>query len=601
MAQAQDSAELGMYTVTDSRIETSVLEAASNVQVITREQIAVLPVTSVNELLQHVSGVDLRQRGAWGAQADVGLRGGSFDQTLVLVNGIKVNDPQTGHHTLNLGINLASIKQIEVIKGPAAARYGLNAFSGVINIVTEPDASNGIRIEGNAGQADNSRLPNEFRGGYDGGAAVNVGGKRMRHFISTSRTVSTGYRPNTDLQRHTINYQSILKTGFGEFNAMGSYVKNEFGSAGFYAWPIDSSSEEAVETYLAALQHSVRFGAISLKTKGYLRKNFDTYTLFRERPEVFQNRHRTDVGGAEVHGTLTHGIGVVGLGIEYRQEAISSNNLGQEKRDNFGLFAENNLRFLKERITLNTGFYLNNSNQFGTQFLPAVSLSARLSQSWNAFASWGQSFRVPTFTDLYYVGPTNLGNPDLKPEKSTNYEAGVKWREAAHFVQLSAFYQQGSDLIDWVRATENEPWQPRNYEAVATTGIDFNYELRAKKRITNALSWEMVRVNYTWLDMQINSPEQEISRYALSNLQHQVTAQSALKIWDRVGTTLTARYLDRTAYKSYWLLDARLSYSWEKVNVWADIANLLDTEYTEVGNAPLPGRWYRVGFGVNIP
>lgn len=598
--QAQTNVELGEVTVTDNRLETPLMESGRNVQVLTRQQIEQLPVQNVNDLLQYVSGIDLRQRGAWGAQADVSLRGGSFDQCLVLVNGIKVNDPQTGHHTLNLGIDLASIQQIEVIKGPAAARYGLNAFSGVINIITKPASETQGSIGSSVAQGYDSQLPDAFRGGYDVHGAVHLARKNTRHMISGGRTQSTGYRPNTDLQRHTLFYQSITETKVGEFNVMGSFVRNDFGASGFYAFPIDSTSEEQVETYLAAVQHSIRKGAFQFRTKAYFRQNHDTYTLFREAPSIYQNHHRTDVSGAEFHAAYTYEIGTAGIGLEWRQEAINSTNLGLWTRNNAGLFAENRLWLLKERLALNTGFYLNQSSAFGTQFLPSVDLNYQVTDGLNAFGSWGQSFRVPTFTDLYYVGPTNIGNAGLKPEKATNYEAGFKWNQGAHHTQASGFYQQANDLIDWVRDSLHHPWQPQNYDDVTTTGFELNHELRAKRVLTPWLQWNMVRVGYTWLHMQINTGGEAISRYALNNLRHQVTLQTALKVKERWSLTLTGRYLDRQAYTSYWLVDARVRYTADRFSVWADGSNLLDTDYIEAGNAPMPGRWFRLGFDLTI-
>ena len=173
-ALAQDSLTIEEIVVTGRRFETSLMESGRNVQVLTRRQIERLPVQSFTELLQYIPGLDLRQRGAFGAQADLSLRGGGFDQTLLLLNGVKLNDPQTGHHNLNLGIDLAAIQQIEIIKGPAAARYGLNAFSGVINIITRPAAEPGGQMELTAGRAAASQLPDDFYGGYQLRGAANL-------------------------------------------------------------------------------------------------------------------------------------------------------------------------------------------------------------------------------------------------------------------------------------------------------------------------------------------------------------------------------------------------------------------------------------------
>ena len=396
-------------------------------------------------------------------------------------------------------------------------------------------------------------------------------------------------------------YQSITESSIGTFNVMGSFVSNAFGASGFYAFPIDSSSEEEVNTFLTAIQHTFTKGAFRLHSKVYSRKNFDTYTLFRKRPEVFQNVHRTDVEGAEVHGTYTYKVGTIGLGTEYRREAINSSNLGLWTRDNIGVFVENRLWLMKERLAINTGAYINVSSDFGTQILPSIELNYKINKRLALFGNAGQSFRVPTFTDLYYVGPTNVGNADLKPESSTNYEVGVKAKEGAHFIQVSGFYQDASDLIDWVRDSVFQPWQPQNYESVVTTGLEFNYELRVKQNIGNSLfSWDMARIGYTYLDMQAQSQGESISRYAISNLRNQLTFQTTFSYSNKLSLSLTSRYLDRPIYNSYWLVDSRIQYRVSNASFWLDCTNILDTQYIETANALMPGRWFRAGFEIVI-
>lgn len=598
---AQDTNELKPFTISGNRMETPLMESGRNVQLITSEMIEAMPVQNLNELLQHISGVDFRQRGAWGAQADVSLRGGTFDQTLILVNGIKVSDPQTGHHNMNLGIDLNAIKQIEVIKGPAAARYGLNAFSGVINIIIAPEEDDQLRMGFGAAQAHNSKLPEPFYGGYQSHASAHFGVGKSRQMLSFSRDQSTGYRQNTDLNRHSVNYLGELKGRFGKFAALGSLVDNAFGAAGFYAFPIDSTSEEQVRTYMAALQHTISRGAFRLHTKIYSRKNFDTYTLFREQPEVFQNRHRTDVEGIELHGAFTYDIGTLGMGLEYRREAINSTNLGLRVRDNYGVFLENRLWLMKDRLTVNTSLYINESSDFDMQFLPSLELSYSLTERLSFFGNAGQSFRVPTFTDLYYQGPTNIGNPNLTPERSINYEIGSKWMVRNQFVQASAFYQNATNLIDWVRDSLTQPWQPRNYDAVATIGAEFNYELRLKMPIAmTPFSIGFMRIGYTWLDMRIADKKESISRYALNNLRHQANTQLSLSWNDRFFIIPTIRFVDRKNYKQYWLADMRLKYKIKDVALWFDCTNLFDTDFIEAANAPMPGRWYRAGVDLRL-
>jgi iron complex outermembrane receptor protein len=595
---AQD--ELPMFTVTGNRLSSSIMASGRNMEVITKTDIEMLPVNHLNEVLQYVAGVDFRQRGAFGAQADVSIRGGTFEQTLILLNGIKVSDPQTGHHNMNLGIDLNAIERIEVIKGPAAARYGLNTFSGVINIITLPKDTAGVSVSSTVAQSSNQSATDPFYGGYEVQSTAHFGASKSRHMVSGTRQQSTGYRPNTDLDRNSLFYQGVSETKWGTFDAMASILANAFGASGFYAYPIDANSEEVVNTYLFALTHKLDFARWRLSSRIYSRKNFDTYTLFRDAPEIFQNRHRTDVEGAELHGALEYSFGTVGVGLEYRREAINSSNLGQWLRDNGGVFLENRMLFAKKKLAVNTGAYLNVSSDYGTQLLPSIEASYNIKKHWSIFGNAGQSFRVPTFTDLYYVGPTNLGNADLQPEQSNQFEGGFKWHHAMQFLQVSYFYQQATDLIDWVRMNTLDPWQPQNHERVNTSGIDAAYSRRFDIEKSRWLRPRMAKLGYTWLQMEQTSSDALISRYALNNLNHQVTASCDMLLGRNYAVSLTGRYLDRNAYKDYMLLDARLQYKKERFELWLDASNLLNTYYIEVGNAPMPRRWFRLGLQFNL-
>lgn len=591
---------LSTFTITGNRLESSVMESGRNIQVITRKQIEALPVNSLNEALQYVAGLDFRQRGAFGAQADVSVRGGTFDQTLILVNGIKAIDAQTGHHNMNLGIDLQAIEQIEVIKGPAAARYGLNAFSGVINIITKPAETAEWTVSSSVAQdaADSSVQP--FYGGYEVNTTAHLGTEQSRHLVSLGRLQSTGYRPNTDLDRNNVFYQGETRTQLGNFKAMANVVNNTFGASGFYAFPIDSSSEEGVTTFLTALEHQLSTGRFKLTSRIYSRKNFDTYTLFRAQPQIFQNRHRTDVEGGEIHGAYAYGVGSFGAGLEYRREAINSSNLGLWVRDNGGFFVENRLYLLKQKLALNTSAYINVSSDYGVQILPAMEASYAVTEQWSVFGNAGRSFRVPTFTDLYYVGPTNVGNANLQPEQSDQVELGLKWGYGGQLLQASFFNQRSQDLIDWVRSSETEAWTPENYEFVVTNGVDVNYTWMPIGASNDGVRVGQLRVGYTYLDMQRQSIDARISRYALNNLRHQLTLNGGLNLGVHWAISLNARYLDRVAYQNYVLLDAHIQYAQDRFEWCLDATNVLDTDYIEAANAPMPGRWMRMGLMVRL-
>ena len=609
-AQAQTDTlhtiELANVIIAENRLQVPFSESARSIQIITREDIERAPVRSVNELLTYVAGVDVRQRGPGGVQADVSVRGGTFEQTLVLINGVKVSDPQTGHHQMNLPVTLDAIERIEVLKGPAARVYGQNAFAGAINIVTrvpdEPGVSAGV-----------------YGGDFQtlgGNVGLTLPGQHYRQHLSLSHDRSAGYRPNADYQVTNAFYQSYLKTKSGRFNVMGGHSWRAFGAGGFYV--PESSEYEKVTTSLVSLDYQGKAGRWTYQPRVYGRRNHDDYVFLRSSPAAYRNLHTTHAGGAELHTTYRNALGLTGLGTEVRHERISSNGirtlrdsagaaidtvtvpfLGQRQRTLLGFFAEHRFYFF-DRLDVTPGLYVNWYSDYGWNYFPGIDASWEIDAAWRLFANVGRSFRIPTYTDLYYDGPTNIGNEQLRPEDAVTYEGGVKYFGKTVWGQASYFRRDASRLIDWVRVSQEEPWQPRNFYDVDVQGIEMgiNFDF---SRNENAL-FRTLSLNYTYLNADLENTEAVESRYALDVLNHQLVLSADHRIWLGLRHSLRARYLDRatSTLKDYFLLDSRVYYQTEQINIYAEATNLTNTQYTEAGYVPMPGRWLRAGVSLMI-
>jgi len=201
----QDTTDLKEVVVSTTKLEIPFSKNFRTVKIISSDYIKNSPASNVSDLLQEITGIDVRRRGVGGVQGDLYIRGGGFDQTLLLVDGMKMDDAQTGHHTLNMILPLYLIERIEVIKGPAARIFGQNAFNGAINIITK-------EIKGEKKQIDLS-LKEISYGSFEQkniSAVTKIITNKVKSLISFSNNNSDGYRHNTDYKRN--NY--FVKTSF---------------------------------------------------------------------------------------------------------------------------------------------------------------------------------------------------------------------------------------------------------------------------------------------------------------------------------------------------------------------------------------------------
>ena len=589
--------------ISENRLQIPFTKQNRNIQIIDRTQIEALPARSINELLSHVAGVDLRQRGPFGSQADVSIDGGSFEQTLILVNGIKVLDPQTGHNSLNLPIPTDAIERIEIIRGPAARIYGINSLTGAINIVTRSPAQSGVSAHAYTGSGFKKDTANNNTLFH--GRGVQVGGtyagQHHRHTLSGSHESGNGYRYNTAFRNNKVFYQGDAFTNETDvLSLMGGYVHNDFGANGYYAAPGDIESQEVVQTILAAIgyrgQLTERF---LLSPRVSYRYGYDDYRYFRHDLSRARSQHHTHTVNTEVNGTLQTPVGDIGMGLEMRNEIIRSTNIGDHDRDNYGLYAE----FKTERIKnfmFNAGAYVNYNSDYGWQVFPGIDLGYQLDDNWKLVAHTGTGQRIPSFTDLYLdQRPGNIGNPQLLAENAWHAEGGIKYIDSRLIAHAGYFYRNLNDFIDWVRLSLDEPWQPHNFQRNRTQGITFSSNYRLSEDESKA-TW-MAGLSYTWLSPQFEDSHDAgfLSKYAIESLRHQLVANINLTT-GRFSATAATRFNERISYKSYVVGDMRLAYHFNALDVYVDAQNIFDVTYIEAAAIPMPGRWFSLGIRYGI-
>ncbi|NTW23658.1 MAG: TonB-dependent receptor [Lentimicrobium sp.] len=585
------------------------------VQVITRAEIAQSPATDLAGLLEHIRGVDIRQRGAFGMQADISIRGGSFDQTLILINGVNISDPQTGHHNLNIPVDLSSIQRIEVLQGPGARVFGPNAFNGVINII--------------AGEPEKPQLTASLSGGQYGfaraSATVSVGKGNFRNFLGLSANRSDGYTENTDFKNGNLYYRTLIPLGGASFDLQAGYTARAFGANSFYT-PRYPEQFEETRSQFASLKFTPP-GRINLKPVVYWRRHHDRFELFRnEAPEWYKthNYHMTDVAGGSLNWMTAGRFGKTSLGADYRFEHILSNVLGglmdvtkpvpgeddvlftrSFQRQSFSLMAEQ--AFYLEKFSVSAGLltHINKALPEGISLYPGIDLGWQLYRNLRWYATANRTLRLPTFTDLFYSGPTNTGNPELKPEEAVSLESGFKGSLKSLDFELSVYHRWGRNMIDWVKFPGDEKWQSLNLTEVNVTGLEAGVNIPLGRKSKNPEDLQRLSINYTWLDANKRS-DGFTSLYVLDHLRHKLDLSLGHRITLNSGFELRFSWQDRAGgylpftdgvftseipYKPVWLAGSRVYYNFTHFQLYVDASNLFDKEVIDHANVPQPGRW----------
>lgn len=581
LAQFEKNYLLDEVVVTSSRIPLNISDLSRSVVIFDSSDIKRMPVNSVQDLLQYVGGLDLKQRGVEGVQADVSIRGGTFEQTLVLIDGIKISDPQTGHHNLNLPLNPDNIERIEVLKGQGSSIYGPNAFSGIVNIITKKPQNNSFSMKLSGGQYGyyQASLNSSFM----------IGG--FGNILSLSKKKSDGYRHNTNFNSIDFLYGSSLKSELGTADFFIGYNDKEFGANSFYSERFPNQWEHTTTKFIN-FSFNTATKTYSITPKVYWRRNDDEFLLNYKNPSFYRNIHQTDILGAEIQSTISSSFGITAVGGEYKKDKIKSTNLGNHQRENYGLFAEHNVKPFSELLIVVNGYAYKYAD-IGWKFWPGVNLSYKLSKQLRLFGSIGKAFRIPTYTELYYSDPVTRGNPKLKFEESVNYELGVNSSNLLYNFNFSLFRKEGTNIIDWVRQSGNDIWMVMNFAEVNTNGFECDFSLKPN-RLIDWLFLNNFGIKYTYLNSD-KSTGQFQSRYVLDYLKHQLIINLANPLPFNINQSWYIRYEDRVNLGSNFIVDMQLLHQFKKFEIFTKITNLFNKSYKDISGISLPGRWIIAG------
>lgn len=633
--------DLDTIQVSASRTSTPLRLALKSLDLLPRQDLEDSPSSTLGDVLEQITSLDLRHRGPMDIQVDPGIRGGTFDQTLILINGVKMTDPQTGHHQMNLPVSPGNLSHVEILETGGSRIYGPNAFSGAIHLHTLTSGPDRLRVS--------------VHGGSYGLASVSVLGQlntgKWFSMIHVDAARSDGYRPNTDFQQGN----AWLQTGFIEGNRQlliqGGTNAKAFGAQDFYSSRY-AEQFEATRTTMVSARYS---GGSSWRymVQCFARQHNDRFELFREGDRYYtyqsagffakdngevavfvpgvtedwnfyrgHNYHRTRVYGGEASLAHTWGAaGTTSIGVEIREEQILSNVLGkvldepvdvpgevrgeylrQDARTNLSAFVEHGVELRRWRV--NGGLLINDNSAFGTDLLPGLDIGYLMSPEMMVYASADRSFRFPTFTDLYYNLGGAKGSTDLQPEYSINLELGVRATQGSHAWRMAGFRRDGRELIDWVQ-WKPDSLQAENLTRVIMTGVTLGWTW------TSPFSWmDKLTAGYTGMWAESEGPAVP-SLYVLDQLRHKlmILARHSLGKWgatwvvniqDRAGDYVDFPTGLRTCYETIFLVDLRVDYTLKWGQLFIAGCNLLDREYVDRGNVLQPGLWLQGGITVDM-
>lgn len=614
--------ELEEVEVTGSRVPLTVSQAARIVTVLDREAIAAAPVQSINDLLKYAAGVDVRQRGDMGVQTDISIRGGTFDQITILLNGINICDPQTGHNAADFPVELSEIERIEVLEGPAGRVYGTSSLVGAINIVTRTAKDSGAEVFADGGSY----------GYFNGGAIVSHVRNGLSNQVSGSYSRSDGFSRskagnlNADFKYARLFYQGRYENDQVDVRWHAGFTNKDYGANTFYSTLSDEQFEH-VRKYYTAVQAETKGNVYHFKPSVYWNRSDDRFEFYRGMPEKSPfNYHQTDVYGVNLNNYIQTFLGKTAFGAEFRNEGVRSTSLGEPlnspvkvpgadadftlglNRTNLSFHLEHNI--VLRRFTLSAGVIAvkNTGNEMKFRFYPGVDASYQFARDWKVYASYNTSLRMPTFTELYYSVGGHKADKYLKPEEMQAVEVGVKYLRPGIRGTLSLYRYHGTDMIDWIKDIsqgDDAPWQSVNHAVINTMGAEASVLVDIRELMQRDAFVRSVNVSYSYIDQDKETTPNLQSKYALEYLRHKFVAQVNFRIWKLLEMNVSYRWQDRMGnyqkgnsmvpYEPYSLVDARLSWNAPQYKIYVEGNNLLNKTYYDHGNIPQPGIWVRAG------
>lgn len=613
--------ELDEVTVFSSRLEIQANQTGKQTQIIDGKSIQDYPVTSLDELLRYLPGIETQSRGGFGVQSDISLRGSTFNQVLVLIDGARVNDPLTGHFNSNIPITPAEIAQIEIVKGPAAVNFGPDAVGGVIHIITKTFNPQTTTKDQLVAQTKVQYGENQLTT-TDAGLFYKKNGFRVSG--GTLLAKSDGH----SLQSDTLNGDFDLKTISASASYQGkkfhiaartAYDYRLFNAQFFYTQSTFDLSRERVSRWW----NQARF---SYYVSDNYKAEFDfayqsTKDSFLFNPLFSANNHQTHYTNLQTNHYLKLGSKTkLTLGAQADNRKVESNDRGNHQNWHYGIYARGFWEPINN-LYVTPSFRLDYDEGYEWEWLPQLNVAYQLPKF--TFRSvLGKSTRAADFTERFIsnnlVGPLspgrNLGNPSLKAETAFNAEVGIDYQATpAIKVSTTIFNRKASNLIDYLLTNEvdisnngnltagADYFYARNLSAVNTFGTELT--LFVEKNIKESF---ILNAQIGYLFLKTSNEADEVSKYIANHSHHLVTGSVSVQ-HKRFQCSLTTLFKNRdddqaesinaTLTPDYMVWNGQLQIAIvpEVLSLTAQINNIFDEDYADILGSRMPGRWFMGG------
>lgn len=612
--------ELDAVSVTGSRAPMTVEQSPKIVSVITRDDIHRAAAQTINDVLKLATGVDVRQRGGFGVQTDISINGGTFDQITILLNGVNISNPQTGHNASDFPVALADIDHIEVLEGAASRLFGTSAFNGAINIVIKKAKNDGVSASVEGGSFGSFGAQGRVQTAYAKGKWTHAYSASGGYKRSDGGTDNSDFEKGQGFGQVNLSYDQCF-----DINAQVGISTQSYGANTFYSAKYNNQYEKT-DHGMASLNLSLhnQEKTWEIAPQFYYNKFKDHYQLIRG-TQIGENYHDLDVYGGGLNANVAWALGKTAVGFDISKECIYSTALGEElaekdykdisgsdrqytrkgERTNTNIMLEHN--FIFGGFTLSAGVLANKNtgldNDF--RFYPGVDMSYRPNDNWKFYASWNKALRMPTYTDLYMSNSVQQGDLSLNPEKNSTFKVGTQYRQTGFAATVSGFYAHGTNMIDWVQTSETEladsKYHVMNIGKLNNMGYNVDATIYMRELVPNSFITR-IKLGYAYI-YQDHKTETNIlkSLYALEYLKHKAVFGLDHQIWSKLSASWSVRWQQRmNGYHPYTKVDCKLMWDEKKYNIFVKADNITCHRYYDLTAVKQPGLWIMAGASVNL-